>query len=257
VGAEIRSHVVRIGGASAEGAGIPWEALADVDQSPVRCADARAALAMIAEIDRAKKDGDSVGGVVEVVARGVPAGLGAFAQWDRRLDGRIAAGADVDPRREGRGDRRRLRGRRDARRVVPRRDPLGRRSAASPVPRTAPAASRAASPTARRSARARVVKPIPTLLLALRSVDLRSKEPQKASVERSDTCVVPAAGVVAEAMLALVLATRCSRRRAATRSPSSSPTSRPRARSSASSPVRADARSTPEIIGARCPSDRS
>jgi chorismate synthase len=81
VGTQIRSHVVRIGGASAEGAGIAWESLADVDQSPVRCADASAALAMIAEIDRAKKDGDSVGGVVEVVARGVPAGLGAFAQW--------------------------------------------------------------------------------------------------------------------------------------------------------------------------------
>ena len=89
-GAEIRSHVIRIGNAATGAATLPWEALAAVEESPVRCADATAAAAMIAEIDRAKKDGDTLGGVVEVVARGVVAGLGAFAQWDRRLDGRIA-----------------------------------------------------------------------------------------------------------------------------------------------------------------------
>jgi len=204
VGTEIRSHVVRIGGASAEGAGLPWESLADVEQSPVRCADARAALAMIAEIDRAKKDGDSVGGVVEVVARGVPAGLGAFAQWDRRLDGRIAqalmsihavkavaigAGFEAGQTRGASFHDEILW---DAERGIAR--PTNR------------AGGLEGGITNGEEIRARaVVKPIPTLLLALRSVDLRSKEPQKASVERSDTCVVPAAGVVAEAMLALVL----------------------------------------------------
>jgi chorismate synthase len=204
VGAEIRSHVVRIGAASVASELVPWQALADVDQSPVRCADPRAAEAMVAQIDGAKKDGDSVGGVVEVVARGVPAGLGAFAQWDRRLDGRIAqalmsihavkavaigAGFEAGETRGASFHDEILW---DAEHGIAR--PTNR------------AGGLEGGITNGEEIRARaVVKPIPTLLLALRSVDLRSKEPQKASVERSDTCVVPAAGVVAEAMLALVL----------------------------------------------------
>ena len=171
----------------------------------MRCADARAAEAMIAEIDRAKKDGDTLGGTTEVIARGVPAGLGSFAHWDRRLDGRIAqalmsihavkavaigagfAGADTRGSafhdeilwREGPGIER----------------PTNR------------AGGLEGGVTNGEEIRATaVVKPIPTLLMPLRSVDLVTKEPQKASFERSDTCVVPAAGVVAEAMLALVLA---------------------------------------------------
>ena len=161
---------------------------------------------MIAEIDRAKKDGDTLGGVVEVVARGVVAGLGAFAQWDRRLDGRIAQALDVDPGREGGRDRGGLR--RAPRRAAP---PSTTRSSGTTRSGLGRPTNRAGGleggitngEEIRASA---VVKPIPTLLLPLRSVDLRTKEPQKASVERSDTCVVPAAGVVAEAMLALVLA---------------------------------------------------
>jgi chorismate synthase len=176
-----------------------------VDDSPVRCVDPAAADAMVAQIDRAKKDGDTVGGTVEVVARGVPPGLGSFAQWDRRLDGRIAqalmsihavkavavgdgfAGGETRGSlfhdeilwNEGRGLER----------------PTNR------------AGGLEGGVTNGEEVRAfAVVKPIPTLLVALRSVDLATREPQKASVERSDTCVVPAAGVVAEAMLALVLA---------------------------------------------------
>jgi chorismate synthase len=205
VGAEIRSHAVRIGKASLEERLVAWEDLADVDASPVRCADAALAAAMIAEIDRAKKDGDSLGGVVEVVARGVPAGLGAFAQWDRRLDGRIAQalmsihavkavaiGAGFEAG-ETRG--------------ASFHDEILWDEAHGIERPTNRAGGLEGGITNGEELRARaVVKPIPTLLVALRSVDLRSKEPQKASVERSDTCVVPAAGVVAEAMLALVLA---------------------------------------------------
>ena len=204
VGAEIRSHVVRIGSASLAGV-VAWDALADVEASPVRCADANAAAAMIAEIDRAKKDGDSVGGVVEVVARGVPAGLGAFAQWDRRLDGRIAQALmsihAVKAVAIGAGfEAGETRGAAFHDEILWEPD----RGIARP---TNHAGGLEGGITNGEEIRAlAVVKPIPTLLVALRSVDLRSKEPQKASVERSDTCVVPAAGVVAEAMLALVLA---------------------------------------------------
>ena len=204
-GTEIRSHVTRIGGAATPAGAAPWEALAGVEESPVRCADAPAAAAMIAEIDRAKKDGDTLGGVVEVVARGVVPGLGAFAQWDRRLDGRIAQALMSIPAVKA---------------VAIGEGFLGgvTRGAAFHDEILWDEAHGLARPTNRAGGleggisngeeirASLVVKPIPTLLIPLRSVDLRTKQPQKASVERSDTCVVPAAGVVAEAMLALVLA---------------------------------------------------
>jgi len=203
-GIEVRSHVVRIGKAAATDTA-SWEALATVEASSVRCVDATAAAAMVAEIDAAKKAGDTVGGVFEVVAHAVPPGLGTFAHWDRRLDGRLAQalmsihavkavslgagfrGGDTPGSafhdeilfEEGRGLVR----------------PSNR------------AGGLEGGITNGEELRAQaVVKPIPTLLIPLRSVDLRTKEPQMASVERSDTCVVPAAGVVGEAMVAFVLA---------------------------------------------------
>src|SRR5439155_1556645 len=88
---QVRSHVVRIGAAVLPGGTpVPWEALDRIEDSPVRCADAGVAQAMIGEIDKAKRAGDTVGGVFEVVVRGLPPGLGSFGQWDRRLDGRLA-----------------------------------------------------------------------------------------------------------------------------------------------------------------------
>ncbi|HET8647195.1 MAG TPA: chorismate synthase, partial [Vicinamibacteria bacterium] len=205
-GVEVRSHVLRIGGAAlAEDAAVAWDRLAAVEESPVRCADPAVAAAMIAEIDAARKDGDSLGGEFEVVAHGVPPGLGSFAQWDRRLDGRlgqalmsipsvkaaaVGAGFTAGQRRgsafhdeivytEGEGVRR----------------PSNR------------AGGLEGGVTNGEELRARaVVKPIPTLLMPLRSIDLRSKEARTASVERSDTCVVPAAAVVGEAMVCWVLA---------------------------------------------------
>jgi chorismate synthase len=205
-GIEVRSHVIRIGDAAVKGESpLEWDVLATVEASPVRCVDGEAAAAMIAQIDRAKKEGNTVGGVFEVVARGLPPGLGSFAQWDRRLDGRlgqallsiqavkaVALGAGFeagwtpgasfhdeiaydDDRGLHRGSNR--------------------------------AGGLEGGVTNGEELRARaVVKPIPTLLMPLRSIDMRTKEPENASVERSDTCVVPAAGVVGEAMVCLVLA---------------------------------------------------
>jgi len=171
----------------------------------VRCVDAASAEAMIAEIDRAKKDGDTVGGIVEVIARGAPAGLGSYVQWDRRLDGRIAQALmsihAVKAVAIGEGFAGGV-----TRGSLFHDEILWDAGTGLERP-TNRAGGLEGGVTNGEEVRAlAVVKPIPTLLIALRSVDLATKEPQKASVERSDTCVVPAAGVVAEAMLALVLA---------------------------------------------------
>ena len=204
-GTEVRSHVVRIGRAAMPEGRVAWEALDRVEESPVRCVDAASAEAMIAEIDRAKKDGDTVGGVVEVIARGAPAGLGSYVQWDRRLDGRIAQALmsihAVKAVAIGEGFAGGV-----TRGSLFHDEILWDAGTGLERP-TNRAGGLEGGVTNGEEVRAlAVVKPIPTLLIALRSVDLATKEPQKASVERSDTCVVPAAGVVAEAMLALVLA---------------------------------------------------
>ncbi len=203
---EVRSHVLRIGGARLPpGPPPPWSSLDNVEESPVRCADPAASAAMMAEIDKAKKNGDTVGGIFEVVARGLPPGLGSFVQWDRKLDGRLAQALmsihAVKAVAVGEGFT------------------AGQVSGAGfhdeilyddehglhrPSNR---AGGLEGGVTNGEELRAQaVVKPIPTLLIPLRSVDLQTKEPQAASVERSDTCVVPAAGVVGEAMVAWVLA---------------------------------------------------
>jgi chorismate synthase len=204
-GAEIRSHVLRIGAATTGSDSLPWEALAGVEESPVRCADSAAAAAMVAEIDRAKKDGDTLGGVVEVVARGVVAGLGAFAQWDRRLDGRIAQALMSIPAVKAVSIGAGFAGA-ETRGAAFHDEILWDAEKGLSRPTNRAGGLEGGISNGEEIRASAVVKPIPTLLLPLRSVDLRTKEPQKASVERSDTCVVPAAGVVAEAMLALVLA---------------------------------------------------
>jgi len=204
-GVQVRSHVLRIGRAAVGAEPAAWDALAAVEESPVRCVNAQAAAAMIAEIDAAKKAGDSVGGVFEVVAREVPPGLGSFAHWDRRLDGRLAQALmsiqAVKAVSLGAG----FRGG-DTRGSAFHDEILfdDERGLHRPSNR---AGGLEGGVTNGEELRAQaVVKPIPTLLLGLRSIDLRTKEPQTASVERSDTCVVPAAGVVGEAMVAWVLA---------------------------------------------------
>ena len=183
------------------------EDFAGVDESPVRTASTpRRRAAMVAEIDRLRKANESLGGIFEVRAFGLVPGLGSHVAWDERLDGRLAQARGLDPGGQGRLGRRGLGGRRAARLGVPRRDLLVARSAATTARPTAPAGSRAGCRTASRSSSAAALKPISTLTKPLRSVDTETKEPAQAMRERTDSTVVPAAGVVAEAMVALVLA---------------------------------------------------
>jgi chorismate synthase len=203
---EVRSHVIRVAGASlAGGTVVTWERLQTVEESPMRCVDGDATTRMIAEVDRAKKDGDSVGGEIEVVVRGAPPGLGSYTHWDRRLDGRLAQALmsihAVKAVAIGGGFEAGVtRGSAFHDEIVwSEPDGLTR-----PTNR---AGGIEGGVTNGEMIHARaVVKPIPTLLIPLRSVDLATHEERKASVERSDTCVVPAAGVVAEAMVAWIMA---------------------------------------------------
>lgn len=204
LGVTIHSYVERIGevvvGAAEE---IDWEV---VEASPVRCPDPIAGAAMVEAIDRARADGDTLGGSVVVVASGVPAGLGSYAQWDRRLDGLLAqAMCSIQSVKAVEiGD-----GVEAARR---------RGSQVHDVPRWIEGegfrhlSNRQGGLTGGVSDGEDVwvrvhFKPISTLLRPLRSVDLLTGAEINAHYERSDICVVPAGGVVAEAMMAWVLAT--------------------------------------------------
>jgi chorismate synthase len=210
LGVSIGSHVAALGGIVATRPEALPEALNDAsDPSPVRCLDAEAEGRMIDAIDAAKRAGDTLGGVVEVVARGVPAGLGSHVSWDRKLDGRLAGalmsvqaikGVEIGLGFEGAarpGSRVHdaiVRGVEDGRGGG-----FGRASnhaggLEGGITTGAPLVLRAA------------MKPISTLMRPLQTVDLRTGEPAEAVRERSDVCAVPAAGVVAEAMVALVLA---------------------------------------------------
>lgn len=206
VGVEVRSHVVRIGEAAVPAAApVAWDALAAIEQSGVRCADADAGAAMMRAIDAAKKAGNTVGGAFEVVARGVPAGLGSFSQWDRRLDGRLAQALmsiqAVKAVAIGAGFAAASTAGADFHDEILFDDAAGLHRGSNR------AGGLEGGVTNGEELRAQaVVKPIPTLVMPLQSVDLRTKEPRAASFERSDTCVVPAAGVVGEAMVAWVLA---------------------------------------------------
>ena len=204
LGITIASRVVRIGGAVDD---TPWRDVPpeEIDASPVRALDAAAAAAMVREIEAAKEAGDSVGGVFEVVARGVPVALGSYAQWDRRLEGEVGRtfmalnaikGVEIglgfgaaarlgsqahDEYEPGDGVRTRYRSNRAG-------GIEGGMSTGQPI------VVRAA------------MKPIATLMRPLDSVDLRTGEATRAHIERSDTCAVPAAAVIGESLLALALA---------------------------------------------------
>jgi chorismate synthase len=205
LGAEIVSHVVAIGSVSAPDgvAPLPRDA-ARVDADPVRCADPAASAAMQAEIDAARRDGDTLGGIVEVVIYGLPPGLGSHVHWDRRLDGRLAGalmsiqaikGVEV-------GDGLATAGRRGSQAH----DEI--EAAADGIRRLTNRAGgieggmSTGEPVRVRAA----MKPISTVPRALATVDVRTGEPARAINQRSDVTAVPAAGVVAEAMVALVLA---------------------------------------------------
>jgi chorismate synthase len=204
-GIEIVSHVVSIGAVGAPAGVLPGPQDGPrVDADPVRCLDPAASTAMQAEIDAARKDGDTLGGVVEVVGYGLPPGLGSHVHWDRRLDGRLAAalmsiqaikGVEIG---DGFATARR--------RGSAAHDEIARASGA--IRRTT---NRAGGVEGGMSTgevlRVRAaMKPISTVPRALATVDVRTGEPARAINQRSDVTAVPAAAVVAEAMVALVLA---------------------------------------------------
>lgn len=205
-GIEVLSHVVRIGAASVpEGAPVPLpEDLPAIDDSPVRCFDTVSAQAMEDEITSAHRDGDTLGGVVEVLAYGLPPGLGSHVHWDRRLDARLAAalmgiqaikGVEV-------GDGFALaavRGSLAQDEIVDDDGRLVRTSGHSGGTEGGMATGELLRVRA-------AMKPISTIPRALRTVDVATREVAPAINQRSDVCAVPAAGVVAEAMVLMVLA---------------------------------------------------
>jgi len=205
LGAQIVSHVVAIGPVCAPEGVVPApEDAARIDEDPVRCLDPDASAAMREEIDRARKDGDTLGGVVEVLVYGAPPGLGSHVHWDRRLDGRLASammsihaikGVEI-------GD-----GFTTARRRGSAAHDEIEAAAGGVRRRTNRAGGIEGGMSTGEVIRVRAaMKPISTVPRALDTVDVRSGEPAKAINQRSDVTAVPAAGVVAEAMAALVLA---------------------------------------------------
>src|SRR5213593_2553418 len=201
-GVEVGSHVVELGGVVAKSpVPIPQPLNPASDASPVRCLDPEAEREMIARIDAAKAAGDTLGGVVEVIALGAPVGLGSHVSWDAKLDGRLAQALMSIPAVKGvelglgfEAARRK-----------------GSEVHDEILPGLARATNRAGGTeggmTTGEPLVARVaMKPISTLMAPLRTVDLKTGGPAQAQSERSDVTAVPAMGVIAEAMMALVLA---------------------------------------------------
>lgn len=206
---EIASHVTRVGDAASSAGPAALAEFAGVDESPVRCLDEEAERKMCAAIDSAREAGESVGGVFEVAAFGVPAGLGSYAEREKSLDARLASAVMSIPAIKG--------------------VEIGAGFAAAALVGSQvhdeivhdPGAARTGG-FARRTNRAggieggvsngmpvvlrAAMKPIPTLTRPLRSVDIRTRKPVGAAKERSDVCAVAAASVVAESVVALVLA---------------------------------------------------
>ena len=205
-GVEIHSHTVAIGGIEASVAGDPdWQA---VEESPLRCADPDAERRMLDAIDAARADGDSLGGVTEVRATGVPIGLGSHVQWDRRLSGLLAQAVMSIPSVKGveTGEGftlARMRGSESQDVILPVDEWAGRpwRRASNHAGGLEGGMTNG-EPLVVRAA----LKPISTLARPLPSADLATGESVEAHYERSDICIVPVAGVIAEAVVAIVLA---------------------------------------------------
>ncbi|MBK5217330.1 MAG: chorismate synthase [Propionibacteriales bacterium] len=204
-GATVISHVVELGMVKAPRGLVPtWNDKTAIDADPVRCFDPAASAAMVAEIDSAHKDGDTLGGVVEVVVEGLPPGLGSHTHWDKRLDAHLAAalmgiqaikGVEV-----GDGfELARTRGSVAQDEIVATDEGIRRSSGH--------AGGTEGGMTTGEILRVRAaMKPISTVPRALRTVDVATGEETRAHHQRSDVCAVPAAGIVAEAMVALTVA---------------------------------------------------
>jgi chorismate synthase len=205
IGIEIVSHVVELGTVAVKPGLLPRPEDAErIDADPLRCLDPDASARMVEEVDAAKRDADTLGGIVEVLAYGVPPGLGSHVQWDRKLDSRLAAalmsiqaikGVEI-------GDaftQARSRGSQAHDEIVP--------SATGVRRLTDRAGGLEGGMTTGEPLRVKAaMKPISSLNRALSTVDVATGEPATAINQRSDVCAVPAAAVVAEAMVALVLA---------------------------------------------------
>ena len=215
LGIEVLSHVIAVGKATLPSAEINWEKLEELharQEVLLNCADPEAEQRMKAEVDQALRTGDSVGGVFEVVAHNVPPGLGTFAQWDERLDGMLAMAVmslqAVKAVEIGSGVESAL----SFGSAV--HDEIGYKKGGEPRFTGFNRASNHAGGIEGGISNGQDIlvrgylKPISTLRRPLGSVDFATREPVKAAYERSDVCVVPAAGVAAEAMVALTLA-RC------------------------------------------------
>lgn len=202
LGIGILSHVVQIGDVTSDLSMLPAvDDLSRLDASPVRCLDTAASDAMVRAIDEAERDGDSLGGVVEVLAYGLPPGLGSHVHWDRKLDGRLAGALMAVPAIKGVefGDAFTIAGQRGSVSHDEIESDLTRR--------TEHAGGLEGGMTIGGRLRVRAaMKPLSTLKKRLRTVDMRTGEPAEAFQERTDACAVPAAGVVCEAVVALVLA---------------------------------------------------
>ncbi len=209
-GVKVESHVVRIGPVEARRAEpLPDDIQAVADASAVRCLDGEAEAAMIEAIDNARRDRDSLGGVFEVVARGLPVGLGSHVAWDTRLGGRI--GGALMSIHAMKGVEIGLGFEAARRRGSAVHDEIDRDTACAGSGgyrrRGNNAGGLEGGMTTGEPLVARVaMKPLSSLRRPLDSVDTRSGEPAKAIQERSDVCAVPAAAIVGEAMVALVLA---------------------------------------------------
>ena len=211
LGTEIVSHVTSIGSVSLPDPLVVTfeDARAIPADTPLHCVDPDAERAMVAEIDRAREAGDTMGGSFEVIAHHVPPGLGSYAQWDRKLDGRLAQALMSIPAIKGVGIGRgaaaaRLPGSRVHDEILPAPD---RAVAVGVVRPTNNAGGLEGGVTNGEDVRVSgYMKPIATLMNPLRSVDLTTMAESPAAIERSDVCAVPAAAVVGEAMVAIVLA---------------------------------------------------
>ena len=215
LGVSVLSHVVQMGPARSKSATRPGPGdLEAVDASPVRCFDAAAEEAMIAEIEGAAREGDSLGGVVEILAYGVPVGLGSHVHWDRKLDGLLAQaimsihavkGVEV-------GDGFEVAGRRGSQAH----DPIVWDAASESGYRresTLAGGTEGGMSTGELLVVRAAMKPLSTLNRpTLRTVDVETKEETVSFKERTDVTAVPALGVVAETMVALVLASEAQRK---------------------------------------------
>ncbi|MDT5268535.1 MAG: chorismate synthase [Acidobacteriota bacterium] len=207
LGIEIRSHVVQLGGIPSAPLEVDWESIGRIpDDAPLRCADEEAQGQMVVLVDEKRREGDTLGGVFEVVARGVVAGLGSHTSWEAKLDGRLARALMSIPAVKavsiGAGvEAANLPGSQVH-------DEIGYDEESRAFTRlTNRAGGLEGGITNGEELRVRgFLKPISTLRRALRSVDIETKAEESAAFERSDVTAVPAAGVIGEAMVALTLA---------------------------------------------------